>query len=240
MSTRKYTDEELRLAVDQSSSVSECLKKLNIRIHSYNYKQFKKRCTILNIDISHFTGKLWRKNKYIPIYNISDYLTNKRTITSYKLKNRLIKDRIFEHKCYQCHLIEWNDQLIPLELHHKDGNRKNNELSNIILLCPNCHAQTSNYRTKNRKSNIKQPKYLCLQCNKTVSKTQRCMECYLQSKRDNIPSKEVLEKLVWEKSLCNIAKDYNTSPPTVAHWCKVRNINRPPIGYWHKNKKEST
>ena len=34
---------------------------------------------------------------------------------------------------------------IPLEVHHVDGDRLNNELTNLQLLCPNCHAQTDNY-----------------------------------------------------------------------------------------------
>lgn len=38
---------------------------------------------------------------------------------------------------------------IPLEVHHVDGDRLNNELSNLQLLCPNCHAQTDNYCGKN-------------------------------------------------------------------------------------------
>jgi 5-methylcytosine-specific restriction endonuclease McrA len=37
---------------------------------------------------------------------------------------------------------------IPLELHHIDGNHNNNDLSNIQLLCPNCHAQTDNFSNK--------------------------------------------------------------------------------------------
>jgi hypothetical protein len=36
-----------------------------------------------------------------------------------------------------------------LKLHHIDGNRYNNSLENISLLCPNCHALTENYRAKN-------------------------------------------------------------------------------------------
>lgn len=40
-------------------------------------------------------------------------------------------------------------QPIPLELHHKDGNKNHNELSNYELLCPNCHAFTDSYRGKN-------------------------------------------------------------------------------------------
>lgn len=42
-------------------------------------------------------------------------------------------------------LSEWMGKPIPLELHHKDGNHYNNDLSNLEILCPNCHAQTDNY-----------------------------------------------------------------------------------------------
>jgi transposase len=38
---------------------------------------------------------------------------------------------------------------IPLEVHHVDGDRLNNELNNLQLLCPNCHAQTDNYCGRN-------------------------------------------------------------------------------------------
>ena len=41
---------------------------------------------------------------------------------------------------------------LNMELHHIDGNKYNNSLDNLILLCPNCHAQTDNYRAKNIKN----------------------------------------------------------------------------------------
>ena len=36
------------------------------------------------------------------------------------------------------------------EIHHIDGNRTNHSLVNLRMLCPNCHAQTETYRSKNR------------------------------------------------------------------------------------------
>lgn len=38
---------------------------------------------------------------------------------------------------------------IPLELHHINGINTDNRISNLQLICPNCHAQTDNYRGKN-------------------------------------------------------------------------------------------
>ena len=53
------------------------------------------------------------------------------------------------HACENCGKKEWLGKPIPLEVHHLDGDKLNNELSNLQLLCPNCHALTDNYRGKN-------------------------------------------------------------------------------------------
>ena len=47
---------------------------------------------------------------------------------------------------------KWLGEPIPLELHHKDGDPFNNELDNLSILCPNCHAFTDNYRSKNKRN----------------------------------------------------------------------------------------
>ena len=39
---------------------------------------------------------------------------------------------------------------VPIELEHIDGNSNNNELSNLKLLCPNCHSLTPTYKGANR------------------------------------------------------------------------------------------
>ena len=38
-----------------------------------------------------------------------------------------------------------------MELHHIDGNRYNNELDNLQILCPNCHSLTPNHSGKLQK-----------------------------------------------------------------------------------------
>lgn len=69
-------------------------------------------------------------------------------VTSYKLKNRLFEDGIKEKVCEECKLTEWLGRPIALELHHLDGDHRNNNLDNLQILCPNCHAFTDNYCRK--------------------------------------------------------------------------------------------
>lgn len=74
--------------------------------------------------------------------------------TEYPYRGGVLKDRLIKlrgHKCEDCGLTEWKNQSIPLEAHHIDGDRCNNTLENLLLLCPNCHTLTSNYGSKNNK-----------------------------------------------------------------------------------------
>lgn len=70
-------------------------------------------------------------------------------IKSHTLKIKLIEDGVKEKRCEECKKKKWNGKDIPLELHHNDGNRFNNKLKNLKILCPNCHAQTPNYSGRN-------------------------------------------------------------------------------------------
>ena len=67
-------------------------------------------------------------------------------------RRRLIEDGVKEAKCECCGLSEWMGKPIPLELHHKDFNHYNNELSNLQILCSNCHMQAHNYNNNLRSS----------------------------------------------------------------------------------------
>lgn len=69
--------------------------------------------------------------------------------SSHKIKIRLIEDGYKEEVCENCGETEWMNKPIPLELHHINGDRFDNRLENLQILCPNCHAQTSNYSGKN-------------------------------------------------------------------------------------------
>ena len=65
------------------------------------------------------------------------------------------------NKCEQC---GWNQinpytNKVPLEIHHIDGNYKNNKEENLQVLCPNCHSLTSTYKAKNKEGRKERKKY---------------------------------------------------------------------------------
>lgn len=86
--------------------------------------------------------------KLIPIEEI---LVKDRVCQTHGLKLKLLKLNIKAHVCECCGLTKWLDCKIPLELHHVNGDYYDNRIENIQLLCPNCHAQTDNYRGKNKR-----------------------------------------------------------------------------------------
>ena len=151
MERHKYSVDDLKNAVKNSRSIAQVLDKLGIVPAGGNYQTVKRRIAKYSIDTSHFGGQSWNKGQITgPKKPISFYLVKNSVVQSFKLKKRLLSENIFQHRCCECKQSTWLNSPIPLELHHIDGDHYNNELSNLTLLCPNCHALTDNYRGKNK------------------------------------------------------------------------------------------
>jgi 5-methylcytosine-specific restriction endonuclease McrA len=102
----------------------------------------------VNNDVEKISKSLdvWEKKSY-------DRLFNGEKLHIQTLRKILIGD--VDNCCELCNTSKWLDNPITLEVHHIDGNNKNNELQNLQVLCPNCHSQTDNYRAKNIKKKTK-------------------------------------------------------------------------------------
>lgn len=152
MSKRKWTDEQFIEIVAANYSIAGVIKALGLVPAGGNYTTVNNKIKELNLDTSHFTGRGWNiglKFKPKKAKPLSEILVEDSNYQSFKLAQRLLKERIEEHKCERGKRTEWEEVLIPLELHHINGTRTDNRLSNLQLLCPNCHALTDNYRGKN-------------------------------------------------------------------------------------------
>ena len=148
----KVSDEDFIEIVRTSYSYSQVISRLGLAPAGGNYESTKRRISKLNLDVSHFKGQGWNKGVVLGHKRpIEDYLSNNFGIQSHKLRLRLLSEGIKEHRCESCGLTEWLNDKIPLELEHVNGNHNDNTFTNLLLLCPNCHAKTSTYRGKNKK-----------------------------------------------------------------------------------------
>ena len=141
---KQINEEEFKKVCSESLTMAEAARKLKMHFGTFARYAKKLDCWKPNQSGKGIKRKPISKikTKDILLGKYSDYQT-------FKLKTRILDEHIKERKCECCGLSEWNNLPIPLELHHKDGNRTNHKLENLMLLCPNCHAQTDTYRAKN-------------------------------------------------------------------------------------------
>lgn len=154
MRKRRWTLEQLKLAVKKATSIRQVLKRLSLVEAGGNYEQIKHALYVNNIDCSHFTGRGWRRGKQglgkvkIPLERI---LTKNSTYQSYKLKQRLFTCRLKQPICEECGWEQVTpDGRIPVELDHINGDSHDNRLENLRILCPNCHSLKPTHRGKNK------------------------------------------------------------------------------------------
>lgn len=147
---KELSEDEFAQLVAESHSFYELAKKIGYSKTSGGTQETLKQVVKdRNLDTSHFTGQGWNKDNF----DYSTFTKNSLRKNGAATLRALIKLR--ERKCECCGLIEWNNQPIPLEVHHIDGNHNNNELDNLQILCLNCHALTDNFRGKKNSGNEK-------------------------------------------------------------------------------------
>lgn len=142
-------NEELQQWISECNSYADFCRKLEINAYGANYKKVKQIIAENNLDISHFNKGPWNKNKkiktsmvqFLPINQV--LIENSPQTNTSKLKNRLWNLNLKKKMCEVCGYTE------NLELHHINGQPTDNRLENLQILCPNCHAKTTNYRGKN-------------------------------------------------------------------------------------------
>ncbi len=155
MKPRSWNASQLMLAVKECFSYRQVLSKLKLREAGGNYEQVKKYIKEYKLDISHFKGRGWNigmRGLGIPRIPLNKILVKNSSFQSYKLKQRLFNAGLKPQHCEQC---RWAQRTstghLPLELDHINGNRNDNRLRNLRVLCPNCHSLTAHHRGRIRK-----------------------------------------------------------------------------------------
>jgi hypothetical protein len=150
--TISASDDELGAATEKSRSFAQVLARLGLQPGGRIQSELKLRVNTLGLDISHFSGRGWRRGSRTPVVppvSLDSVLVEGRYCRTSHLKRRLLEAGLKQPQCEVCGRRRWNGGPMPLELDHINGRRDDNRLGNLRLLCPNCHAQTTTYRGRN-------------------------------------------------------------------------------------------
>jgi Zn finger protein HypA/HybF involved in hydrogenase expression len=72
-------------------------------------------------------------------------------LTTGRIKKLLFDYEIKKKECEECKIPDfYNNKPLALQLHHINGNNKDNNIENLQILCPNCHSQTQTFRSKKK------------------------------------------------------------------------------------------
>jgi hypothetical protein len=220
-----YSKEELEKIVNESFSMAEVISKLGYKTRNgSNDKTVKKRLEKYNISTNHFRNLRCVERTPQNVFCINS------TVTQSVLR-RWFKRISDDSRCEICGQLKcWNNKDLTMILDHIDGDNHNNQLQNLRWICPNCNSQLPTFAGRNLNKRInyipmkdrKAKKKICPVCNinEIHLESKMCIDCRNKEKAKNIPPKEELEKLIYEKSFVAIGKIYGVSDNAVRKWCK--------------------
>lgn len=142
---KEWTDDDLISAIKVSSTKSDVLRKLGLKVIPGNYDTINRHIKRLGINTSHFSGKGCGRGGFIRI-PIDKILVRDSSYPRSHLKKRLLEDSLLEERCEICGIEnEWNGKPIVLILDHINGVNNDNRIDNLRFLCPNCNSQQKTF-----------------------------------------------------------------------------------------------
>lgn len=152
-SSPTWDDGALGRAVRDSRSVAEVMRRLGVRPGGRAQRAVRRRIDELGLSTDHMTGQGWARGRRNPDGRsrapLEELLVSGGHVQTARLRQRLIDEGILAARCAICQGDTWLGGPMPLELDHINGDRRDNRIENLRLLCPNCHAGTETYRGRN-------------------------------------------------------------------------------------------
>lgn len=214
------SDDDFKIMVKSSNTYADVLRACGYT-NMGNTKIVKKRIKLLELDVTHIAN-------YKPVIGskiaLEDILVEQSTYNSTLLKQRLIDEYNWVYECSECKITKWNHKPITFDLDHINGIHSDNRIENLRLLCPNCHSQTSTYKSKFKKQVEKRKCADCYVNIYTANKSGYCAKCvgkYRGSMCANKPDHQTLEQDLLElKTNVAVGQKYSVSDYCIRTWIR--------------------
>lgn len=128
--TRRYDWVEVQAYYDDGHSITQCQERFGFA-----------RCTFVE---AARRGDVVARPQAMPIEELLRGARNRTHV-----KSRLLRAGLLEERCSTCGITQWRGAPLALELHHVNGDGRDNRLENLTILCPNCHSQTDTWGGRN-------------------------------------------------------------------------------------------
>ena len=143
-SKKTVSDYQIVKAADESETMAQAAASLGL-----HFNTFARRAKALEVYEPNQGGKGTRKSGF-PVTSLDDILAGKHPeYRTGHLKRRGLREGIFENKCDECGITDWNGKPLVCQLHHKNGDSTDHRRENLEMLCPNCHSQSKTYCGRN-------------------------------------------------------------------------------------------
>jgi len=143
--------------------------------------------------------------------------------------------------CPNCHALTKNycGKNISDGIQRKTWSIKNEEVKIVIPRCQSIKEVLTVVGLKTSGANYKRARRIMSENNLSLlpyTISLKELEARLNTRKVIRPSKDELEKLVWEKPTVQIAKNLNVSDKAISKWCDYYGIKKPERGFWTKQK----
>lgn len=229
------SDAELQNVLDTSDSYVMVLDKLGLNPYTGNHRTLKNRILTSELDTTKLEENRRTVTKLQPKKHTRNTVDNTLIENCNKpsgtVRRLMLRESIIKYECSGCGLVDsYNGNPLRLQLDHINGDSKDNRVTNLRWLCPNCHSQTETFAGRNSKRYKNTPKE-CKGCRSAISRLSiYCRDCFKKTqlgKKSKIvwPEFEILITTVKECGFVQTGAILGVSANAVRRYLKRRGLD---------------
>lgn len=224
--------EEIERICAEAVTLTEVERRMN---YPTPYRDLRSYIRLHKIPMPNFLGQkagaLSRKGPARNAVSTADLVVGSTRFAT-TIRNFLFRSGLKKRACERCGWARArSDGIVPVEVHHRNGESTDNRIENIEILCPNCHSLCENHRGAStrtpggggRRRPIPPPGNPCTVCGKPGYGRKYCSPacagkvCRRTEWPDHAQLKAEVKRLGWSA----VGRKYGVSDNAVRKWMRA-------------------